>query len=266
MPLVAVVLIRMVNDKSVLPERYLNTPWLNAISVLIVGVTVFLGIHNIGAALGKVSSPVVVPERGSPLARGCGYRYCGGSMVGHEASLATQTICKMMVESLLHPTFAINPSGRPKLERTRCTPVHQTRRPIGTCCQRPIVVINGENFNSIYKIGKIPPQVPPQVATFGGAFSNHIAALASASKHIGIRTIGIIRGEQVTNPTLETALANGMQLLFVDRSRYRKWTQQLHQYPELWPEGLADMCIYEQETRLIPEGAPMVSPYGVVPN
>lgn len=74
-----------------------------------------------------------------------------------------------------------------------------------------------------------------RVVSFGGAYSNHIAALASAGKHLGIETIGIIRGEEVDNPTLSRAKADGMQLHFVDRTTYRckneaqevaRWTQQ----------------------------------------
>ncbi|HMK05882.1 MAG TPA: hypothetical protein VK476_00010, partial [Flavobacterium sp.] len=33
-----------------------------------------------------------------------------------------------------------------------------------------------------------------QILTFGGAFSNHIAAVAAAGKEAGMQTIGIIRG------------------------------------------------------------------------
>jgi len=58
--------------------------------------------------------------------------------------------------------------------------------------------------------------------TFGGAYSNHIAAVASAGHHIGVSTIGIIRGEEVSNPCLEQARTNGMQLYFMDRQRYRQ--------------------------------------------
>ena len=42
--------------------------------------------------------------------------------------------------------------------------------------------------------------------TFGGAFSNHIAATAFAGKEYGFKTIGIIRGEENTplNKTLQS--------------------------------------------------------------
>lgn len=67
--------------------------------------------------------------------------------------------------------------------------------------------------------------------TFGGAFSNHIAATAAAGKQHGFKTIGIIRGEELgipstkttaQNPTLAFALECGMQLHFISREQYRK--------------------------------------------
>lgn len=62
--------------------------------------------------------------------------------------------------------------------------------------------------------------------TFGGAFSNHIAAVASAGNIIGFNTIGIIRGAELAgrisnNSTLNFAKQNGMQFKFVSRELYR---------------------------------------------
>ncbi|GEQ85529.1 1-aminocyclopropane-1-carboxylate deaminase [Patiriisocius marinistellae] len=62
--------------------------------------------------------------------------------------------------------------------------------------------------------------------TFGGAFSNHIAAVAAAGKIHSFNTIGVIRGEELVskvnnNPTLSYAKAQGMQLFFVSREQYK---------------------------------------------
>ena len=62
--------------------------------------------------------------------------------------------------------------------------------------------------------------------TFGGAYSNHIAAVASAGKEFGFKTIGIIRGEEledkiVENPTLQFAKSKGMKFKFISRNAYR---------------------------------------------
>jgi len=60
--------------------------------------------------------------------------------------------------------------------------------------------------------------------SFGGAYSNHIHALASAGRIWDFTTIGVIRGEPdaAQNPTLRHAQGCGMQLVFVDRGEYRR--------------------------------------------
>jgi len=62
--------------------------------------------------------------------------------------------------------------------------------------------------------------------TFGGAFSNHLAAVAAVGANHGIATMGIVRGEELAhkplNPTLATCQRNGMQLFFVSREEYRQ--------------------------------------------
>jgi 1-aminocyclopropane-1-carboxylate deaminase len=64
-----------------------------------------------------------------------------------------------------------------------------------------------------------------RVLTFGGAWSNHIAATAAAGAEFGIETIGVIRGdERSMNPVLEQARTDGMQLDYIDREMYRRKT------------------------------------------
>ena len=85
------------------------------------------------------------------------------------------------------------------------------------------------------------------VLTFGGAFSNHIEAVAAAGKLFDFKTIGIIRGETraAKNPTLTKAAVNGMELHFISREAYRMkedsdFIDQLHEKYEsfyLLPEG-----------------------------
>ena len=66
-----------------------------------------------------------------------------------------------------------------------------------------------------------------RILSFGGAFSNHIHALALSGRAAGFETVGVIRGESSAgdNPTLRDAAAAGMQLHFVDRDTYRALTQ-----------------------------------------
>lgn len=65
------------------------------------------------------------------------------------------------------------------------------------------------------------------ILSFGGAYSNHIAALASIGEELGIQTFGIIRGEAVaiTNSTLGRARKSGMVLEFVGREEYRRYRE-----------------------------------------
>jgi len=62
------------------------------------------------------------------------------------------------------------------------------------------------------------------LVTFGGAYSNHIVSTAVAGKEFGIRTIGIIRGEELnakSNEYLSFASQCGMKLIFVSREKYK---------------------------------------------
>lgn len=62
-----------------------------------------------------------------------------------------------------------------------------------------------------------------QVASFGGAYSNHLHALAAAGRKYEIATVGLVRGERpaVLSPTLQDAEAWGMTLYFLPREVYR---------------------------------------------
>ena len=59
--------------------------------------------------------------------------------------------------------------------------------------------------------------------TFGGAYSNHIYAVAAAGDIYGFKTIGVIRGEPYDklNPTLEFASSKGMHLHYISRKDYK---------------------------------------------
>ena len=63
--------------------------------------------------------------------------------------------------------------------------------------------------------------------TFGGAYSNHIHAVASAGHLLEFRTIGVIRGEQhlPLNPTLTNANEYGMKIHYMSREKYRHKTE-----------------------------------------
>ncbi len=75
------------------------------------------------------------------------------------------------------------------------------------------------------------------ILTFGGAYSNHIAATAAAGKEFGLKTIGIIRGDEVKNLTLDLAVENGMELKFVSREVYREKDASQYSNCYVIPEG-----------------------------
>jgi 1-aminocyclopropane-1-carboxylate deaminase len=61
-----------------------------------------------------------------------------------------------------------------------------------------------------------------RLVTFGGAFSNHLLAVACAGASLGFQTLGIVRGEErLDSGVLEQCRQFGMQLLQVSRSEYR---------------------------------------------
>jgi 1-aminocyclopropane-1-carboxylate deaminase/D-cysteine desulfhydrase-like pyridoxal-dependent ACC family enzyme len=108
--------------------------------------------------------------------------------------------------------------------------------------------LSGNKWRKLkYNLLEASKQGQHTLLTFGGAFSNHIYALAAAGKLSGFHTIGLIRGEEhlPLNPTLSFAKEAGMQLQYVRREDYR------HKYE---PDFL--MALQEKlgDYYLIPEG------------
>ena len=81
-----------------------------------------------------------------------------------------------------------------------------------------------------------------RVLSFGGAFSNHIHALALTGAARGFATVGVIRGDpdSLDNPTLRDAAAAGMQLHVVDRASYRALSAASH--VDQLPPALRQQC------------------------
>lgn len=82
-----------------------------------------------------------------------------------------------------------------------------------------------------------------KIITFGGAFSNHIAAAAALGNEFGIKTLGIIRGNELENswqenPTLFSAHQNGMSFRFVTRETYRNKERLMKELQKEFPESL----------------------------
>ena len=84
--------------------------------------------------------------------------------------------------------------------------------------------ISGNKFRKLkYNLIEAREKGYDTLLTFGGAYSNHIHALAYAGHKFVFKTIGIIRGEETLalNPTLKDAKAFGMDLHYVSRANYR---------------------------------------------
>lgn len=87
--------------------------------------------------------------------------------------------------------------------------------------------ISGNKFRKLkYNLEEFSKGNYDAILTFGGAYSNHISATAAAGKEFNIPTIGIIRGEELSekiaeNPTLSFAQKAGMKLKFISREQYR---------------------------------------------
>ncbi len=94
--------------------------------------------------------------------------------------------------------------------------------------------ISGNKYRKLkYNLEEAKKLKHHTLLTFGGAYSNHIAALAFAGYEFGFKTIGIIRGNELennldeilqTNATLKLASKHKMQFEFVSRSDYRTKT------------------------------------------
>jgi 1-aminocyclopropane-1-carboxylate deaminase/D-cysteine desulfhydrase-like pyridoxal-dependent ACC family enzyme len=86
-----------------------------------------------------------------------------------------------------------------------------------------------------------------RLLTFGGAYSNHLAAVAAAGRLYGFATTGLVRGEahEPLNPTLARCVADGMQLHYLDRTTYRRRAE---------PDFLAEIQHQFGPAYLLPEG------------
>ena len=86
------------------------------------------------------------------------------------------------------------------------------------------VVSGNKIFKLIYFLKEAMESVHRTIITFGGAYSNHLAAAAFACEKLNLNCIGIVRGEQPKefSHTLLFCRQHGMQLEFTSRSSYRK--------------------------------------------
>lgn len=112
--------------------------------------------------------------------------------------------------------------------------------------------VSGNKWRKLkYNIENAVFQKKEGLLTFGGAYSNHLLATASACHKLGLKSLGIVRGEELnsnSNQNLQRCSELGMELLFVTRTRYEmrndkeeqeRWKEQYPSY-YLVPEGGAN--------------------------
>ena len=96
------------------------------------------------------------------------------------------------------------------------------------------------------------------IISMGGNYSNHLHALAYTGYLLNIKTIGIIRGEQIQTPSLNDMKHWGMELRFISRSDYRLLRE--NKYPldlkpnQYWlPEGGAETLALKGVAEIVAE-------------
>ncbi len=108
--------------------------------------------------------------------------------------------------------------------------------------------ISGNKWRKLkYNLQEAQANGHKTILTFGGAYSNHIAATAAAGAEFGFKTIGIIRGEEhlPLNPTLQFATEQGMELHYISRELYRRKNE---------PDFIAELAEKYNQPYVVPEG------------
>lgn len=102
-------------------------------------------------------------------------------------------------------------------------------------------------YKLFYNLEYAIKQKKSTIVSYGGAYSNHLHALAIAGRKYNLQTIGVIRGErpQVLNSMLMDVESMGMRLEFISRAQYKAFTENpsLNHYPKshyIIPEGGAN--------------------------
>ncbi|WP_444917583.1 1-aminocyclopropane-1-carboxylate deaminase/D-cysteine desulfhydrase [Microbulbifer sp. JMSA003] len=86
------------------------------------------------------------------------------------------------------------------------------------------LISGNKAYKLLYNLLELEARQLKTVVTCGGAWSNHVHAVAAAGARFGFDTVGVIRGERARNlsATLQDAERFGMKLIFVTREQYRR--------------------------------------------
>ncbi len=112
--------------------------------------------------------------------------------------------------------------------------------------------VSGNKWRKLkYNVQQCQTNKKEGILTFGGAFSNHLLATASACHAIGLKSVGIVRGDELnaqSNNTLQRCSELGMEMKFISREEYRMSPDKsfladlAHEFPNfhIVPEGGAN--------------------------
>jgi 1-aminocyclopropane-1-carboxylate deaminase len=93
--------------------------------------------------------------------------------------------------------------------------------------------ISGNKWRKLkYLLKRAKGEGKTHLVTFGGAFSNHLVATASAAARAGLQSTAFVRGEVVENQMLLLCRLYGMRLIFTDRESYKSKQQLFNQHFE----------------------------------
>jgi 1-aminocyclopropane-1-carboxylate deaminase len=102
-------------------------------------------------------------------------------------------------------------------------------------------------FKLKYYLEAASTQRKEKLISFGGPYSNHLVALASAAHASGFSSLGFVRGERpaALSHTLLAAMKYGMDLQFISREMYRQKND---------PAFLTTLAAEHPNALVIPEG------------
>lgn len=118
--------------------------------------------------------------------------------------------------------------------------------------------VSGNKFRKLkYNFKEAGKKQFSKILTFGGAYSNHIAAVAYAAKALGFESKAIIRGDELcenSSPTLSFCAEQGMEFQFVSRTAYREKNQFISdQIFYCIPEGGSNFLALEGVSEMVDE-------------
>lgn len=128
-------------------------------------------------------------------------------------------------------------------------------------------ILSGNKYRKLkYNLMRANELGHNKLMSFGGAFSNHLYAMAGVAKFTNFKVEMIIRGDELTadsSPTLQFAADVGVQLTFVSRSLYRnkeKLSTERGSSSYVIPEGGSNQQCLQGIHEMVTELESQVSP------